>query len=431
MSIRKRKWTTARGVERETWICDYIDGAGTRRHKSFAKKKDADAFLVTARVEVRDGVHVADAATTTVKDAGEKWLATCEAGGLERSTLHQYRTHLEQHIVPFIGRLLLSKVTVPLVRSFQDKLRDAGRSAVMVRRVTTSLGSLLADAQERGTASRNAVREMSRARGKAAARKGDKRQKARLRIGVDIPTREEISQIIHQLEGRHRPFFLTAIFTGLRASELRGLRWQDVDFDKAELHVRQRADRYQQIGMPKSSAGQRKIPLPPMVANALKEWKLACPLKDTGRNDADGSPVMALDLAFPTAAGKPQSLGNIIRRGLWPVQIAAGVSVPKMDGEGKSVADKKGKPIVEAKYTGLHALRHFYASWCINRPEDGGLGLPPKIVQDRMGHATISLTMDTYSHLFPSRDDTDALASAEKSLVMASVPKTHGAAAAT
>ncbi len=66
--------------------------------------------------------------------------------------------------------------------------------------------------------------------------------------------------------------------------------------------------------------------------------------------------------------------------------------------------DEDGKPIMAPKYTGPHALRHFYASWCINRPADGGLGLPPKVVQERLGHSSIQMTLDVYSHLFPKGD---------------------------
>jgi integrase len=58
----------------------------------------------------------------------------------------------------------------------------------------------------------------------------------------------------------------------------------------------------------------------------------------------------------------------------------------------------------KAKYTGMHSLRHYYASWCINRVKDGGLGLPPKIVQARLGHSTLAMTMDTYGHLFKGDD---------------------------
>ena len=71
---------------------------------------------------------------------------------------------------------------------------------------------------------------------------------------------------------------------------------------------------------------------------------------------------------------------------------------------------------MRAKYPGLHTFRHFYASWCINRKEDGGLGLPAKIVQERLGHSSISMTLDVYGHLFPRGDDTDELAAAERAI---------------
>lgn len=79
--------------------------------------------------------------------------------------------------------------------------------------------------------------------------------------------------------------------------------------------------------------------------------------------------------------------------------------------------DAEGQPILAARYTGMHALRHFYASWCINRPQDGGQGLPPKVVQERLGHATVNLTMDTYSRLFPRGDEDSELAAAELALL--------------
>jgi integrase len=72
---------------------------------------------------------------------------------------------------------------------------------------------------------------------------------------------------------------------------------------------------------------------------------------------------------------------------------------------------------MQAKYTGLHALRHFYASWCINRKVDGGLELPAKVVQERLGHSSITVTLDTYGHLFPRGDDQAELAAAEKALL--------------
>jgi integrase len=253
----------------------------------------------------------------------------------------------------------------------------------MVKKVRGSLSMLIADAQERGLINRNPVRELRRRK----ERKADRRQKGRLKAGIDIPTPDEVGHILGHLQGRWRPLLMTAIFTGLRASELRGLPWSNVDLKNGRIHVRQRADRYNKIGRPKSEAGERTVPLSPIALNALREWKLTCPKGP-------------LDLVFPNTVGNVQSIDAIVRFGLKPVQVAAGVTV-----------------CGEAKYGGMHALRHFYASWCINRKVDGGQELPLKVVQSRLGHSTIAMTADVYGHLFPDIDDGDELAAAELSLL--------------
>jgi len=403
MSVRKRQWTTGKGVPKEAWVVDYVDRAGKRRLKTFARKKEADAFSATARVEVREGTHVADRESATVGQAGALWLARATAEGLERATVESYRQQLTYHIEPFIGSSRLSQVSAPTLRALEDQLREEGRSPSMIRRVVRTVGSILADAQERGLVVRNAAREL-RARRKGKDRKSERRQKGKLKIGVDIPTPAEIRAIVGEARGRWRPLLLMAIFTGLRVSELRGLRWADVDLEERVIHVRQRADRYNQIGPPKSEAGERTIPLPRIVADALSEWRKECPKSEAG-------------LVFPTGAGKIEGLGNIINRGLKPTQVAAGVVVPVTLPDGSPKLDAEGKPMVRAKYTGMHALRHFFASWCINRRADGGLELTPKIVQERLGHASIVMTMDTYGHLFPRGDDLAELDAAERVLL--------------
>jgi integrase len=404
MSVRKRVWITRKGEPREAWIVDYVDAQAVRRLKTFPRKKEADAFAATAAVEVREGTHVADSASVTVKHAGDLWIASSETAGLERTTLEQYRQHLRLHIEPFLGRTLLSKLNAPTVRAFEDRLRAEGRSPTLIKYVVRSLGALLADAQERGLVVRNTVREL-----RGRRRKGkDGRQEARngkLKVGIDIPTPGEIKSIVHALQdSRWRPLLLTAIFTGLRASELRGLRWVDVDLRKGELSVRQRADRYRDIGKPKTAAGERTVPLPPIVLSTLREWKLACPKGELG-------------LAFPNGEGNVEFHVNIIQRALIPLQIKAGVTVPVLNAGGKQKQDDDDKPLVAAKYPGMHALRHFYASWCINRKQDGGLELPAKVVQHRLGHSSITVTLDTYGHLFPRGDDGAELAAAEKALL--------------
>ena len=387
MSVRKRRWKAPSGETKEAWIVDYSDQQGARHLKTFARKRDADAYHAVVKVDVRAGIHTADSKSLTIAEAGRYWIASGEAAGLERTTLEGYQTQLERHIAPLIGAVKLAQLTTPMVRAFEDRLR-VDRSPAMVRRVVTSLASILADAQERGLVAQNVARNLRGQRRRGKQRAADKRKAGRLKIGVDIPSPEEIRAIIAHLEGRWRPLLLTAIFTGLRASELRGLRWSDVDLKRGEVHVRQRADCYSKIGPPKSAAGERNIPLPPLVVNALREWKLVCARSELG-------------LAFPSERGKVEFYIYIINRGFKPAQVAAGVT------------NKRG----EAKYPGLHSLRHFYASWCINRRADGGLELPLKLVQTRMGHASIQLTADTYGHLFPRDDDGAELAAAEKAFL--------------
>jgi integrase len=125
---------------------------------------------------------------------------------------------------------------------------------------------------------------------------------------------------------RWRPLLVVAMFTGMRASELRGLPWSDVDLDQGIIHVRQRADAWGTIGKPKSKAGSRDIPLAPIMVNTLREWKHACP-------------ASKFDLVFPNGYGNPESVQNIYKRFWDPVQ-------------------KK----CESPHYGFHALRHVAAT---------------------------------------------------------------------
>ena len=379
MSVRKRGWTTAKGEQREAWIVDYTDRDGDRHIETFTRKKDADARHAEVDVDVRSGVHVAASKSKTVAEAGAIWIQAAKLEGLERSTVEQYLSHLTLHIAPALGRVKLSDLSRADVQSFSDDLRKAGMSPAMVKKVMASLGSLIAEAQDRDLVTRNVVRALTRTRKK----RNDSRDKPKLKVGRDIPSPDEISAILANAS-RWRPLFVVASFTGLRASELRGLRWADVDLKVCKLHVTQRADKFHKIGSPKTEAGKREVPFGPVVRNTLQEWRLACPRSE-------------LDLVFPNTRGNIEGLPNILTRGFIPTVIAAGAVT----------ADGR------AKYTGLHCLRHFYASWCIDR------GLPPKVIQERLGHTSITMTFNRYGHLFPKAADSDEIAAAELRLVNA------------
>ena len=165
MGIRQRKWTWD-GKEKAAWVVDYFDLKGKRRLKTFRTKREAQDFAATTRIDIKRGMHVADSDSVAVAEAGRLWLETGEENGLVRSSLTQNRQHLALHIEPFLGAIKLSKLTVPGVRAFEGDLRANGRSPALTRKVVGTLGAVIADAQERGLAMHNPVREMRANRGK-------------------------------------------------------------------------------------------------------------------------------------------------------------------------------------------------------------------------------------------------------------------------
>jgi integrase len=147
MAIRKRTLPSGKVA----WL---VDGQGKRRFKQFDKRKDADGYLVKVRRDLQLGVHVADSASITIKEAAQLWLDRCADDSLERSTCTAYRQHVELHIVPLIGEKKLSQITTPAVHAFADELaRD--RSPAMVKRVVRSVGAIFGEAKRRGLAASN------------------------------------------------------------------------------------------------------------------------------------------------------------------------------------------------------------------------------------------------------------------------------------
>ena len=356
-SIRKRTWKS-KGVEQVAWVVDYKDQQGKRAIKTFATKKEAEAWSVNALHEVQLGTHTRASASKTVPEVWLMWLDQGEADGLEFGTTRARRQHLKCHVEPSIGHLRLSDLTTPLLYDFDRKLRDKGCSVAMRRKVLTSMKTMLSFAQGRGLVAQNVAR--------GVRIKSDTRESSRgpLRAGVDFPTMAELNALIENSSARRRPFIATAIFTGMRLSELRGLSWSDVDLDSGVIHVRQRADAWGRIGPPKSKSGKRDIPLAPIVLNTLKQWRIVCPKGE-------------LNLVFPNNRAKIERMSHIHRDTWHPLQIKCGLTTD-------------GVP----RY-GFHMLRHAAASLFIQY-----LGWAPKRLQTVMGHSSINMTFDLYGHLF-------------------------------
>ena len=264
MAVRKRTWTTNAGQHREAWIVAYIAN-GQRHIKTFARKKDADRHYASVTVDVAKGIHTPESRSLTVARAAEDWLVTAELEGLERSTLVQYRAHVRKYISPRIGTIKLATLTTPAVNAFRDTLlRDLNRATA--RKVLWSFKAIIKDARRRGTIAHNVAEGITIKR--------DTRDKEKLEIGRNIPSPDEVRRILTAAQGNWRALLVVAAFTGLRASELRGLRWSDIDIAAGAIHVRQRADQWNVTGPPKTGESRRTIPVGPFVINTLKEWKL-------------------------------------------------------------------------------------------------------------------------------------------------------------
>lgn len=196
---------------------------------------------------------------------------------------------------------------------------------------------------------------------------------SRIEYKAPVPSKETIRALIEAADEDFKPHLIVSALGGLRASELRGLRWQDVDFDKAFIHIRQRADACNQMGEPKSRAGFRDIPAGPMVLNALRRWKLRCPKSE-------------LQLVFPA----PQ--GGILQH-------------TRTQDRFRKLQEK-----VEVKMR-WHDLRHFAVSLWIEQ------GFSIKEIMTFAGHSSIQMTMERYGHLFPSPDHQKAMAMVEAKLL--------------
>jgi integrase len=288
-----------------------------------------------------------------------------------------------------IGKRKLSDLAVADVTTFRNELIGGGHSPVMTKKIVSSLGAIIQHAQSMRQVAQNVVRAEVQENRTATRRRRmvERREERQIEAGVDFPTKAEIRAMmavssIPDRRGR-RPgidrteppqrsvpgwhaLVVSAILSGLRASELRGLTWSNVNFPKKEIEVRQRADRFNVIGKLKSRAALREVPMGPYLANTLKAWKLQCPKSE-------------LDLVFPNSAGKIEQLAVIHNRVLLPLQKAASIA---------PLADQGGP-----KYS-MHSLRHAAASLWIESE-------PPKRVQYLMGQSTIEMTIDGYGHLSP------------------------------
>lgn len=368
MSIRKRSWQNAKG-ETTVWVVDYKDQHGQRKTKQFTRKKDAETWSTSAAWQVSQGTHTSERQSITVSQAGKLWLEARRADDLEPSTLAAYDQHLRLHIAPRWGSVKISQLSTPMAEKFKDELMTS-LSRPMAIRVLRSFKAVITEAVRLGYAAHNVALPVKVKRSARPERK------------IAIPSKAAMKRMLDTAQASRNPMampcYCLLVFAGLRASEMRGLSWSEIMFDKGHLNIRKRADHVGILGKTKTVAGERTIPLPEMAVNALKLWKLKC-MPSQG------------DLVFPSLAGKPMSWNYLMSHVVAPIQIEAGESTTRF-----------GK--IEPLWN-MHSFRHAAASLWIEQRLDA------KRVQAMMGHSNIAVTFDTYGHLF-AQNEQDARTSA-------------------
>ncbi len=299
----------------------------------------------------------------TFSELAETWIQGFEAqvrsGERGERTLEHYRYHLDRHLVPTLGRKRLQELSTDDCAQLIATMRAKGLSPKTIAGALVPLGRVLSLALRRGLIADNPLRRLEQ-----SERPRPQRREQR------VLTHAEISNLLAACLPRYRPFLASALYTGMRLSELLGLTWGEVDFERGLIRVRYQLSRAHRDAPArrvrlKTQAAVRDIPLLPQLASLLKRHKL--------RSAFSGGD----DYVFQTARGTPLGFRNVERRGLRRAADRAGLN-----------AD--GHPRLR-----VHDLRHTFSSHLIV-----DLGLDVAQVSRILGHARPSITLDTYTHLF-------------------------------
>lgn len=369
--IEKRKGT--HGVSYRVRIELPRDEQGRRRSRSytFATRKQAEREMNRLLRELDTG-QWADPASLTVSEYLNRWLYDAAKPRVGRRTYERYEAIVRLHITPTLGGLALAKLRPLHLQRLYTQLQEDGVSAAGVGKVHARLH----------TALRQAVRWQM-----LPFNPADDVELPRVqRRAVQTLTEAETARLLHtaQLPDAHkhtRMFapLVVAVATGLRRGELLGLRWRDVDFDGGSLSVVQALEQDGHgvhVKTPKTAHSRRRIAVPETALQVLRTHRAA---QDEERLRV-GAKWKGGDFVFAATGGGPWCPANFGR---------AFRAVLERSG---SVEEGRELPPIVCRF---HDLRHTHASQLLR------VGVHPKVVSERLGHANIGITLDLYSHVLP------------------------------
>ncbi|MBI3927186.1 MAG: site-specific integrase [Armatimonadetes bacterium] len=354
------------------------DETGRRKyhnHTVRGSKKDAQTWL-NAALREKDLGSFTPGAKVSVSEYFDHWLEASARARLKPQTLKSYSQHFDLYLKPTLGARRLDQLAPLEIQTAYTGLMDGGLSARTVQYGHAILRASLKQAVRWGLLARNPcdLVEPPKPSSQQKSEKPPVKAFTRQQTDLFLRTADRITEL-----GR---LFRVAVNTGLRPGEILGLQWTDIDFPAARLHVqrvlvneRWRVEGAPILHTPKTRKSRRPVLLPPTALQALQQQRT----EQLQARMAAGALYQNLDLVFADAHGGPleeRRVGRVFKR----VLKAAGLP----------------------SHFALYSLRHTAATLLLLA------GVNPKVVSDLLGHASVTITLDVYSHVLPSLQEETA-----------------------
>jgi len=328
----------------DVWYAYWRDPTGKQRSKAVGpRKKEAEALVAKMQTRVAEGSY-REIEQIRFEAFAEQWLRDYAAVQVKPSTLLNYESMMRSSLVPFFGDRPLSTIRTADVQRYVSERMASGVKAATVQKALVMLKGMLKQAVQWDYLRENP----------AQAVKAPRREHTEM----DFLIPAEIHALLGALDDHWRPLFLTATLTGMRLGELLALQWSDIDWRGSTIRVR-RSIWQGKFQEPKTRNSVRTIGVTPTLAAALLDHKVQAPWNEH-------------DLVFTAPDGGMVDPANLRHRVFEPALRVAGLRKIR-----------------------IHDLRHTFASLLINQGEN------LKYVQQQLGHASITTTVDRYGHLMP------------------------------